>query len=88
MEAANTSPQTTIRPIAGQNASIRPISASDIVLATAIAISAEVRRSKRRRIHGAAISAVAVPALALSRRQNAPADTVELTEAPPAPQPA
>ncbi|HEV3376853.1 MAG TPA: MFS transporter [Thermoleophilaceae bacterium] len=37
---------------------------------------------------GAAISAVAVPALALSRRQNAPADTVELTEAPPAPQPA
>jgi MFS family permease len=37
---------------------------------------------------GAGISAVAVPALALSRRQNAPADTVELTEAPPAPQPA
>ncbi len=36
----------------------------------------------------AAISAFAVPALALSRRQNAPADTVELTEAEPAPQPA
>jgi MFS family permease len=36
----------------------------------------------------AGISAVAVPALALSRRQNAPADTVELTEAPPAAQPA
>jgi MFS family permease len=30
----------------------------------------------------AAISAFAVPALALSRRQNAPADTIELTEAP------
>jgi MFS family permease len=37
---------------------------------------------------GAGISAVAVPALALSRRQNAPADTVELTEAPAATQPA
>jgi MFS family permease len=37
---------------------------------------------------GAGISAVAVPALALSRRQNAPADTVELTEAPTAAQPA
>jgi MFS family permease len=37
---------------------------------------------------GAGISAVAVPALALSRRQNAPADTVELTEAPAAAQPA
>jgi hypothetical protein len=36
----------------------------------------------------AAISAVAVPCLALSRRQNAPADTVEVTEAQPAPQPA
>jgi MFS family permease len=36
----------------------------------------------------AGISAVAVPALALSRRQNAPADTVELTEAPAAAQPA
>jgi MFS family permease len=36
----------------------------------------------------AGISAVAVPALALSRRQNAPADTVELTEAPTAAQPA
>ena len=28
------------------------------------------------------------PSLALSRRQNAPADTVDLTEAEPAPQPA
>jgi MFS family permease len=36
----------------------------------------------------AAIAAVAVPCLALSRRQNAPADTVEVTEAQPAPQPA
>jgi MFS family permease len=36
----------------------------------------------------AAISAVAVPCLALSRRQNAPADTVEVTDAQPAPQPA
>ena len=35
---------------------------------------------------GAGISAVAVPALALSRRQNAPADTIELTEAPAAAQ--
>jgi MFS family permease len=32
---------------------------------------------------GAAISALAVPCLFLSRRQNAPADTVEVTEAPP-----
>jgi MFS family permease len=32
---------------------------------------------------GAAISALAVPCLALSRRQNAPADTVEVAEAPP-----
>jgi MFS family permease len=32
---------------------------------------------------GAAISALAVPCLFLSRRQNAPADTVEVTKAPP-----
>jgi MFS family permease len=36
---------------------------------------------------GAGISAVAVPALALSRRQNAPADTVEIDETPAAVQP-
>jgi MFS family permease len=36
----------------------------------------------------AAISALAVPCLVLSRRQNAPADTVEITEAEPAQQPA
>jgi MFS family permease len=36
----------------------------------------------------AGISALAVPCLLLSRRQNAPADTVEITEAEPAPQPA
>jgi MFS family permease len=36
----------------------------------------------------AGISALAVPCLVLSRRQNAPADTVEITEAEPAPQPA
>jgi len=36
----------------------------------------------------AAISAFAIPALALSRRQNSPADTVEITDAEPAPQPA
>jgi MFS family permease len=36
----------------------------------------------------AGISALAVPCLILSRRQNAPADTVEITEAEPAPQPA
>lgn len=37
---------------------------------------------------GAGISALALPFLALSRRQNAPADTVEVTDAPVAPQPA
>ena len=37
---------------------------------------------------GAGISAVAVPALALSRRQNAPADWVEIDQAEVAPQPA
>jgi MFS family permease len=37
---------------------------------------------------GAAISAVAVPALALSRRQNAPADVLDIGDAQPAPQPA
>jgi MFS family permease len=37
---------------------------------------------------GAGISALALPFLALSRRQNAAADTVEITEAEPAPQPA
>jgi MFS family permease len=37
---------------------------------------------------GAGISAVAVPALALSRRQNAPADVVEVDQAEPTPQPA
>src|SRR5918992_121532 len=37
---------------------------------------------------GAAISAFALPALVLSRRQNAPADTVEVAEAPPMSQPA
>jgi MFS family permease len=37
---------------------------------------------------GAGISAAALPFLVLSRRQNAPADTVEVTEAEPAPQPA
>jgi MFS family permease len=36
----------------------------------------------------AAISALAVPCLVLSRRQNAPADTVEITDAEPAQQPA
>ena len=36
----------------------------------------------------AGISAVALPFLALSRRQNAPADTVEVADAQPAPQPA
>jgi MFS family permease len=36
----------------------------------------------------AGISALAVPCLALSRRQNAPADTMEVTDAQPAPQPA
>ena len=37
---------------------------------------------------GAGIEAIALPFLALSRRQNAPADTVELAEAQPSPQPA
>jgi MFS family permease len=37
---------------------------------------------------GAGISALALPFLALSRRQNAPADTLEVREAQPAPQPA
>jgi MFS family permease len=37
---------------------------------------------------GAGISALALPCLALSRRQNAPADTLEVTEAQAAPQPA
>jgi MFS family permease len=37
---------------------------------------------------GAAIEAVAVPFLALSRRQNAPADVVDVTEAQPVTQPA
>ena len=37
---------------------------------------------------GAGISILAVPFLALSRRQNAPADTVEVADAQPAPQPA
>jgi MFS family permease len=36
----------------------------------------------------AGVSAVGLPFLALSRRQNAPADTVEIAEAEPAPQPA
>ncbi len=36
---------------------------------------------------GAGISALAIPFLALSRRQNAPADTLEVTEAEPALQP-
>jgi MFS family permease len=37
---------------------------------------------------GAGISALAVPFLALSRRQNAPADTLEVADAPAAPEPA
>jgi MFS family permease len=36
---------------------------------------------------GAGISILALPCLALSRRQNAPADTVDVTEAEPVPQP-
>jgi len=36
---------------------------------------------------GAGISALAIPCLALSRRENAPADTLDITEAQPAPQP-
>jgi MFS family permease len=36
----------------------------------------------------AGIAAFALPCIALSRRQNAPADTVEITEAEPVPQPA
>jgi MFS family permease len=39
-------------------------------------------------VMGAAISAVALPFLVLSRRQNAPADTLDVAEAQPAPQPA
>jgi MFS family permease len=39
-------------------------------------------------VMGAGIAALAVPFLALSRRQNAAADTVEVTDAQPAPQPA
>jgi MFS family permease len=37
---------------------------------------------------GAGISALAIPFLILSRRQNAPADTIEVVDAEPAPQPA
>lgn len=36
---------------------------------------------------GAGISILALPCLALSRRQNAPADTLEISDAEPAPQP-
>jgi MFS family permease len=36
----------------------------------------------------AGIAAFALPAIAMSRRQNAPADTLEITEAEPVPQPA
>jgi MFS family permease len=36
---------------------------------------------------GAGISALAIPCLALSRRENAPADTLDITEVQPAPQP-
>ena len=36
----------------------------------------------------AGIAAIAVPCLALSRRQNAPADTIDVAEGEPAPQPA
>ncbi len=36
---------------------------------------------------GAGISVLAIPCLALSRRENAPADTLDITEAQPAPQP-
>jgi MFS family permease len=39
-------------------------------------------------VMGAGIAAVALPFIALSRRQNAPADTLEITDAQPAPQPA
>jgi MFS family permease len=39
-------------------------------------------------VMSAGISALALPFLALSRRQNAPADVLDLTEAEPAPQPA
>jgi len=39
-------------------------------------------------VFSAAIAALAVPCLALSRRQNAPADTVEVTDAEPVTQPA
>jgi MFS family permease len=38
-------------------------------------------------LFAAGISALAVPFLALSRRQNAPADTVEVAEAEPEPEP-
>ncbi len=36
---------------------------------------------------GAGISVLALPCLALSRRQNAPADTVDVADAEPVPQP-
>jgi MFS family permease len=39
-------------------------------------------------VFSAAIAALAVPCLVLSRRQNAPADTVEITDGQPVPQPA
>jgi hypothetical protein len=39
-------------------------------------------------VMAAGISVLALPFLALSRKQNAPADTVEVTDAEPVPQPA
>ena len=70
----------------------RVIESADIGANTASAAAASILLGSYAQSYmlAAGISALAVPFLALSRRQNSPADTVEVADAQaePAPQPA
>jgi MFS family permease len=63
-------------------------STGGVVVQPALGRAADVWGYAPSYLIGAGISALALPALALSRRQNAPADTVEVGETEAAPQPA
>jgi MFS family permease len=63
-------------------------SSGGVVIQPVLGRAADVWGYAPSYVMGAGIAALAVPFLALSRRENAAADTVEVTDAQPAPQPA
>src|SRR5919106_43677 len=63
-------------------------SSGGVVVQPVLGRAADVWGDAPSYVMGAGIAALGLPFLALSRRQNAAADTVEVTDAQPAPQPA